>query len=230
MNSVGSTNLLSKYNRNMQAGQSPYPQSPQLPAGSTVPQTKEQDLIEKQKRLIALQNNEINSLKAQNNSASHGFIPTVLSLIGGVALLNFIFTYKSPQRIKAEVAQAAAAMQEALDNSLRSAFNSETAVQVKEKPKRVIRAILDNVGKVVGKKIFDNENDRLLKVIEYYPGTKKPMTIEAYDYVNGRINYSWFREDSTRAMEEIFDIKTRDKIATFFFEEDGKTVSKVKRS
>ena len=89
---------------------------------------------------------------------------------------------------------------------------------------------MDNVGKVVGKKIFDNENDRLLKVIEYYPGTKKPMTIEAYDYVNGRINYSWFREDSTRAMEEIFDIKTRDKIATFFFEEDGKTVSKVKRS
>lgn len=246
INPVGSTNLLSKYISAQNAA------SPALPAisaanaslpgvsASVTPRTKEQDLIEKQKRLIKLQNDKINSLQTQKTqkpqSSSQGIVGTVLSIIGGITLVNFLFNYRSPAKMRAEMQQAAQQMQEVIEASMRRAAqianeaDGDIAIKPKEKPKKIMQAIFDSMGKVVGKKIIDNENNRILKVIEYYPGTKKPATIEAYDYVNKRINYNWFRENGTKAMEEIFDLKTRKKIATFFYEEDGKTVSKVKRS
>ena len=235
INSTGSTNLLAKYGAAQTKTVTPNPAA-QTSASAVVPRTSQEDLIVKQKRLIQLQNDEINTLKSQQKSSSANPLATILSIVGGITLLNFLFNYKSPRRIQAEMQQAAGQMQEAVEASVRRAVqimneaDGDLVVKPKEKPKRIVNAIFDSMGKVIGKKIIDNENDRLLKVIEYYPGTKKPATIESYDYTKGQINYNWFRENGTKAMEEIFDLKTRKKITTLFYKEDGKTLSKIKNA
>ena len=232
INPTGSTNLLSKYTANQMVNNSSSSQS----AAPITPRTRQEDLIEKQKRLIQLQNDEINTLKSQQKTSSGNPVATILSIVGGITILNLILNYKSPRRIQAEMQQAAQQMQEAMNDSVRRAMQAindadgDSVLKPKEQPKHIIRAIFDSVGKVTGKKIFDRESDRLLKIVEYYPGTQKPATVERYDYINNKINYSWFREDGTKAMEELFDLKSKQKLATFFFKEDGKTIAKTKRS
>lgn len=240
VNSVGSTNLLSKYTasaNNTAGGTSAQTKTAAQMSSGVSPMTKDQDLIAKQQRLIKLQSDEINNLKSQKQqSSSPGIVTGVLALIGGISLFNFLVNYKSPRRMQAEMQQAAQNMQEVIEASMRRAAqmaneaDGDLVIKPKEKTKYSIRAIMDSVGKVTGKKIFDNENNRLLKTIEYYPGTKNPMTIEAYDYKKGQINYHWLRADGTRAMEEIFDLKSHKKLVTIFYKEDGKTVSKIQNT
>ena len=113
INPVGSTNLLSKYISAQNAASPALPAisaaNASLPAvsASVTPRTKEQDLIEKQKRLIKLQNDKINSLQTQKTqkpqSSSQGIVGTILSIIGGITLVNFLFNYRSPAKMRAEM-------------------------------------------------------------------------------------------------------------------------------
>ena len=235
MNSVSSTNLLNKYTS-----------APKLPTGNNAVEeqsktsksqlTKEQDLILKQDRLIKLQKQEIDNLKSSQKSSSNSPVTTILSVIGVMAVLNMIFNYRSPQRIQAEMQQAARQMQDAMADSLRRAMqvmddvDADVIAKPVEQSKHIINAIFNSDGKVVGKKIFDRATNKLLKIIEYYPGTKKPSTIESFDYVNQKINYNWYREDGTKAMQELFDLDSRKKIKTIFYKEDGKTIDKIKNA
>lgn len=230
LNTVNNTNLLSKYT----ASSSPSKlQSTTLKPDVAKTPSKD-ELILKQKQLIKLQKQELENLRNNRKAESGGggkIITGLLMGLGAIYIFDAFMTGRLLRR-QPDITEMMSQMNKELEKSFRAMAEADGDAiipQAVNKSKKIIRAIINSAGKVIGKTVTDRKTGRVLKNIEFYQGTQKPCTVEVFDYNNNRKYYKWLRENGTKMWEEIFDLKTDKKLSTYFYSEDGKNIEKIVR-